>query len=132
MSRMIRGLTVVVTACVLLAGCGGYDTEEPKQTWTAETTPLIDREDLFGNPERAGVQINDDGTKIAWLAPVDDVLNVWVADASDLSTAVPVTDDTHRGIRSYFWAPSNDQWPNTIRVSAVSRAGMPNQGCSLP
>ena len=35
---------------------------------------LISRDILFGNPERASVQVSPDGTRIAYLAPsADDV-----------------------------------------------------------
>jgi dipeptidyl aminopeptidase/acylaminoacyl peptidase len=67
------------------------------------TTPLIPREVLFGNPERASPGISPDGTRIAWLAPVDGVLNVWVGKVGT-DDAKPVTDDTDRGIRDYRWA----------------------------
>ncbi len=43
------------------------------------TVPLIPREVLFGNPDRASAQISPDGAHLAWLAPRDGVLNVWVA-----------------------------------------------------
>lgn len=66
-------------------------------------TPLIPREILFGNPERAAPQISPDGTRMAYLAPVDDVLNVWVGDVGKDNDR-PVTHDTDRGIRVYFWA----------------------------
>ena len=67
-------------------------------------SPLIPREVLFGNPDKAGLQISPDGKHISYLAPVADVLNVWVAPAADPSSAKPVTSDTYRGIRAYFWA----------------------------
>jgi len=66
--------------------------------------PLIPREILFGNPSRASVSYSPDGRHISWLAPVNGVLNVWVAPADDLDAARPITDDTGRGIRQYFWA----------------------------
>jgi dipeptidyl aminopeptidase/acylaminoacyl peptidase len=59
---------------------------------------------LFGNPERTSAQISPDGKMIAWLAPKDGVLNVWVAPANDLNQAKPVTADSTRPVRSYFWA----------------------------
>ncbi|HUH01114.1 MAG TPA: hypothetical protein VML75_03905, partial [Kofleriaceae bacterium] len=40
---------------------------------------LIPRAVLFGNPDKAGPQISPDGKQLSWLAPVDGVLNVWVA-----------------------------------------------------
>jgi dipeptidyl aminopeptidase/acylaminoacyl peptidase len=66
--------------------------------------PLIPRKVLFGNPDRASVQISPDGAHLAWLAPRDGVLNVWVAPRDDLNAARPVTRDTGRGIRFYAWA----------------------------
>ncbi|KAB2957795.1 MAG: S9 family peptidase [Thermoanaerobaculia bacterium] len=69
--------------------------------------PLIPRETLFGNPERAALQISPDGTKLAWLAPEEGVLNVWVAPVGDLGSAKAVTHDRSRGVRVYFWAYSS-------------------------
>jgi dipeptidyl aminopeptidase/acylaminoacyl peptidase len=69
--------------------------------------PLIPRKVLFDNPDRASPQVSPNGTQIAWLAPVDGVLNVWVAPAGELDKAKPVTHDTKRGIRTYFWAFNN-------------------------
>jgi dipeptidyl aminopeptidase/acylaminoacyl peptidase len=66
--------------------------------------PLIPRQALFGNPDRASVHVSPDGTHLSWLAPLDGVLNVWVAPRDDLDSARPVTRDTGRGIRSYLWA----------------------------
>ncbi|HEV8651253.1 MAG TPA: S9 family peptidase [Actinomycetes bacterium] len=67
------------------------------------TTQLIPREVLFGNPEKASPAISPDGTRIAWLAPVDGVLNVWVGHVG-ADDAAPVTRDTDRGVRDYRWA----------------------------
>lgn len=72
------------------------------------TIPLIPRQILFGNPDKASVQLNPDGTKIGYLAPVGGVLNVWVGPASDPAAARPVTRDTDRGIRFYDWAYTNN------------------------
>ncbi len=69
--------------------------------------PLIPREVLFGNPTKAGPQISPDGTRLAFLAPVDGVLNVWVGPIGSPSQAKPVTQDADRGIRIAFWAYTN-------------------------
>ncbi len=42
---------------------------------------LIPRRVLFGNPERVNPRISPDGTLLAWIAPHEGVLNVWVAPA---------------------------------------------------
>ncbi|MEM8835018.1 MAG: S9 family peptidase [Planctomycetota bacterium] len=70
----------------------------------AKRGELIPREVIFGNPERASPVISHDGRTLAWLQPLDGVLNVWVAPVDDLTKARAITKDTHRGIRSFFWA----------------------------
>jgi len=73
-----------------------------------ENTPLISRALLFGNPDRITTRISPDGSMMSFLAPVDGVLNVWVGPAGQPDKAQPVTNDTYRGIRSYFWAYTNE------------------------
>ena len=70
---------------------------------------LIPRSALFGNPERTSPEISPDGSSLAWIAPRDGVLNLWVAPIGaesgvDWAGAAPVTDDTDRGIRAFGWA----------------------------
>jgi dipeptidyl aminopeptidase/acylaminoacyl peptidase len=76
---------------------------------------LIPRSVLFGNPERTGPEISPDGGSLAWIAPRDGVLNLWVAPIGgtggeggdsgvDWDAAQPVTEDTDRGIRAFAWA----------------------------
>jgi dipeptidyl aminopeptidase/acylaminoacyl peptidase len=70
---------------------------------------LIPRQVLFGNPERLSPRISPDGTRLAWIAPHEGVLNVWIAAADaeagvDWAAAQVVTDDTDRGIRMFAWA----------------------------
>lgn len=70
---------------------------------------LIPRNVLFGNPDKASLNISPDGKHISYLAPVNGVLNVWVAPKDSPDKAVAVTNDTLRGIRIYFWAYTNDR-----------------------
>jgi len=75
---------------------------------------LIPRGVLFGNPERVLPQLSPDGTRLAWIAPHEGVLNVWVAplridpgrdgETVGWSAARVVTDDRDRGIRMFSWA----------------------------
>lgn len=71
-------------------------------------TKLIPRHVLFGNPDKSSVQLSHDGKKLSYIAPVNGVLNVWVGPVDNPDAAKPVTNDTYRGIRSYFWAYTND------------------------
>ncbi|MBW2527738.1 MAG: S9 family peptidase [Deltaproteobacteria bacterium] len=68
---------------------------------------LVQRKVLFGNPDRASVQVSPDGRRIGFLAPRDGVLNVYVAPLADPGQAKPVTNDRKRGIRRYFFAYDN-------------------------
>ncbi len=77
-------------------------------TPTGEKTGLIPRKVLFGNPDKASPRISPDGKKISFLAPVDGVLNVWVGPIDKPGDAKPVTKDTKRGIRTYFWAYTSE------------------------
>ncbi|MBL0920768.1 MAG: S9 family peptidase [Phycisphaerales bacterium] len=101
LSRVLLCSTAVaVTTAALAAG--------PNDARVAGSeVPLIPRRVLFDNPDKAAPRISPDGARVSWLAPVDGVMNVWVAPAGDLSQAKPVTRDTNRGIRVYFWAFDN-------------------------
>jgi dipeptidyl aminopeptidase/acylaminoacyl peptidase len=59
---------------------------------------------LFGNPERTAASISPDGTRLGFVAPVDEVLNVWVAPIDDLDAARPVTHDRGHGVQVYRFA----------------------------
>jgi len=73
----------------------------------ADLGPLIPREVLFGNPERANPRISPDGTRMAWIAPdKKNVLQVWVKTIGKSDDRI-VTADKKRGIRIYFWAEDN-------------------------
>lgn len=69
---------------------------------------LIDRRVLFGNPTRARPRLSPDGRALAFLAPLDGVMNLWVAPLDDLDRARAVTCDTGRGIPDYCWAASGE------------------------
>ncbi|MFU8814159.1 MAG: S9 family peptidase [Pseudomonadales bacterium] len=70
----------------------------------ADEVPLIERELLFGNPERTQARLSPDGETMSFLAPLDGVLNVWVAPAGQFGLARPITSDTGRGIAMHAWA----------------------------
>ena len=68
--------------------------------------PLIPRRVLFGNPEKASPRISPDGKMLAYLAPDEGVLNVWVRTLGQADDRA-VTRDRLRGIRSYSWQPDS-------------------------
>ncbi|WP_412708214.1 S9 family peptidase [Candidatus Rickettsia kedanie] len=77
-----------------------------KQTIT-DNNQIIPRKVLFGNPDKARVTLTHDGKYILYVAPKDDVLNIWLAPSDDISKAEAITHDKGRGIWSYAKAYNN-------------------------
>ncbi|MFO0744515.1 MAG: S9 family peptidase [Myxococcota bacterium] len=119
LTPFLRGLPALL--CLVASACGS--TPETKATpdpvskpTPTPTTPepaaavghpsndLIPRKTFFGNPERTNVTMSPDGKFLAWLAPSDGVLNLWVAPRKDLTQAKAVTADHTRPVRTYRWA----------------------------
>lgn len=71
---------------------------------------LIPVADLLSPPTRAAATISPDGTRVAFLAPWRNRLNVWVEDL-DSDSAVPrcVTADDNRSVLHYEWT-DNPRW----------------------
>ena len=92
----ILSIVLLLTPAILLTSCS----KEEK---------LISRQVLFGNPDKASLKISPNHQMISFLAPVNDVLNVWVAPIDKPNEAVAITKDTLRGIRTYFWSYNNEQ-----------------------
>ena len=67
------------------------------------TAPLIPRAVLFGNPTRTAPVISPDGSLLGYVAPLDGVLNVWVAPLDDLDAARPVTHEGGHGVRAFLF-----------------------------
>ncbi|MBD3246968.1 MAG: prolyl oligopeptidase family serine peptidase [Candidatus Omnitrophica bacterium] len=67
---------------------------------------LIPREVLFGNPKNTSPKISPDGGQIAYLAPKEGVLNVWMRTLGGEDDRV-LTHDRDRGVRRFFWAENN-------------------------
>src|ERR1019366_5457372 len=109
---------------LLLVACGGSNDAAPPPIAPVPTAPpvappvasapsgpaaprtdasLIPRNTFFGNPERIGANISPDGKWIAFIAPVDGVLNVMVAPSDDVKKALPATDDKARPVAQFAW-----------------------------
>jgi dipeptidyl aminopeptidase/acylaminoacyl peptidase len=65
--------------------------------------PLIPREILFGNPKYARARISPDGRYLAYLAPYEGVLNIWIKNLETGKEEV-ITKDKKRGIQYYLWS----------------------------
>ena len=89
-----------------MAGCGQSDdtSAAPEAKASLADFELINRDVYFGNPERTQGRISPDGKMMSFIAPLDGVLNLWVAPLGDFDAAKPLTNDKLRGISSHQWA----------------------------
>ncbi len=65
-------------------------------------TSIIPRRILFGNPASTDPQISPDSKRLAYLAPADNAMNIWVREL-DGCKAVPVTREKEP-IQQFFWS----------------------------
>jgi Tol biopolymer transport system component len=93
-------LTSVLTLSVLLSAIPANIALAQDQN----SVPLIEREKLFGNPQKSGAVLSPDGKWIGWRAPLDGVMNVFVAPAGALANAKAVTSAKDRPIRNFSWS----------------------------
>ena len=103
---MVRSAAIPATLVIilLLTSCSAPEAPvaEPERAENGEGE-LIPRSVLFGNPDRIAAVLSPVGDRYAYLAPVDGVLNVWVADVRGGEPQI-VTDRRKRGIFRFFWS----------------------------
>ena len=105
-SPLLLPLTLAIAAALPL---GAHAADARKAAITVGDTPLIPRAALFGNPVKAGAQLSPDGQWLSWMAPVNGVMNVWVAPADKPEAAKAVTDSKDRPIPGHFWSGNSEQ-----------------------
>lgn len=68
------------------------------------TTPILDRELFFGNPEISGGQLSPDGKWISFMKEYEGIMNIWVKKFDEpFDKARPLT-DSKRPMYGYFWS----------------------------
>ncbi len=110
---LLFALLVLMSSMLVLTACGEEGSSDsspsdvaPDHIESEGAADLIPRAVLFGNPERMRPQLSPAGDRIAYIAPVDSVLNLWVMNV-DGSEPRQLTFDTNRGVTNYFWAENN-------------------------
>ena len=115
----------------------GCQTPAPK----VPQPPIIDRELFFDNPEIAGGQLSPDGKFISFIKPYKGTMNVWVKKLDeDFKAAKPITADTLRPVRSYFWSRDGKYilyvqdkgGDENFNIYAVDPKEAPAQGSDIP
>lgn len=127
-----------LAALLLIAGASGAAID---QSYLAKLPPIIDRDVLFGDPQISGGQISPDGAYISFRKPYKDILNIWIKGIDEpFEAARPVTADTIRPVRGYFWSRDgkyilyvqdkggDENW----HVYAVDPKGKPEEGTGVP
>jgi dipeptidyl aminopeptidase/acylaminoacyl peptidase len=118
-----RGISFLIAAQwgLALVACGGAppaaspaDTSAASATEASTPKPvpradssLLPRQLIFGNPDRTAPKVSPDGRWLAWTAPKEGVLNVYVAPTGDIAQAKAVTDEKNRPVPGFFWAEDN-------------------------
>lgn len=98
MAKFFVPLSLAMSLALLITACAGTpDAPAPQAR-------LIDREALFGNPTRYQGRLSPDGTLMSFRAPLDGVMNLWVAPAGEIDAARPITHNSGSGIPAHFWA----------------------------
>src|SRR5262245_37241298 len=108
MARMIldrRELLVAAGVCGLV---GGAQAQAVNNRSDSRAAALIPRRLLFADPARSVVRISPDGRRVAFLAPVDGVLNLWVGAIDDIGNARALTQVTDRSLGpTVLWMHDN-------------------------
>jgi dipeptidyl aminopeptidase/acylaminoacyl peptidase len=106
-----RVLTAVPAICALVNGASGALAQpagRADQGGANKAGALMRRRLLFADPAKSVVRISPDGRRIAYLAPHDGVLNLFVASLDDLGTARALTRVTDRSLGPWvLWLQNN-------------------------
>jgi len=100
---MKKILGAVLIGIIAVAGWWVYKSKEK----SAMSVPLIPREVLFGNPERALVRISPNGQYLSFCSNLNGVQNIFITKTDTPANSTPITEDNGRGIRRYFWLYDN-------------------------
>src|SRR5437899_2764880 len=97
-----RVLAAVAGMCGFAAGAGSAQAQavsnKVERNGSNGAGALIPRRLLFADPARSVVRISPDGRRVAFLAPVDGVLNLWVGATDDIGNARALTRVTDRSL----------------------------------
>ena len=138
--RAAAGAAIALAVIVPAKRADARQASAPAASTTA-APPVIDRELFFGDPEISGAQISPDGKFIAFIKPFKGTRNIWVKAAGEpFDKAKPITADTKRPVRQYFWSRDakyvlyvQDQLGDeNFNVYAVDPAAAPPAGADVP
>lgn len=103
--RRLRLRRMALAATLICAGVvPGALPEAWARAEAVQQTTLVPRDELFASPTYSELQISPDGKALAFLHPLNGVLNIWVAPIDDLASATPVTRFDSRPPDGFQWS----------------------------
>lgn len=99
---MNKYMMFFIAFMLVVPGCGGVKLIE-------KDYPVIPRTVFTDNPEKAAPMISSDGEHLAWSAPYEGVMNVWVAPVGRLNEARPVTKSKDSPVNSFYWSANKNR-----------------------
>lgn len=99
----------IIVALILLGGVYFIKQKQAAEEEAATPRPtLIPRDVLLGTFDHVGVRISPDGRYLAYRAPYEGILNIWVEDLEKGTPPKPYTFDKGRGVRGFHWTYKED------------------------
>lgn len=95
----------ILLCLVIVAGAWAF-TQNRKEEKAPEMAKRVELKDFFKNPEKTAYKISPDGQYLAYMAPVNKRLNIFIQKVGDES-AKQLTNETERDLAGYFWAGSD-------------------------
>ncbi len=106
-----RKSVVVWVVVLLVAGCH----------WGARQDNLIPRRALFAEPARFQIRVSPDSKQVSFLAPINGVMNLWLAPRNNIASAKPATHEDSRAVEFHQWMADG----HTILLSVMPSAPRP-------
>jgi len=94
----IKKIIQVIGFILFLAGCNNEPVKTSKEAM--KKPEMIPLKVLLALESYVAPKLSPDGTKISYIAPLNNVLNFFVAPVGDIHAAKPVTSKTGRGIQA--------------------------------
>jgi len=106
--EVLRRPSLRRTALAATLICAGVVPGALPEAWAraeaVQQTTLVPRDEFFASPTYSELQISPDGKALAFLHPLNGVLNIWVAPIDDLASATPVTRFDSRPPDGFQWS----------------------------
>ena len=95
MNNSFLSYLCLATLCILVFACESTNVKEEKAT-------LVPMEDFFKNPEKYTFRISPDGQYLAYRAPYNNRMNIFVQKLGE-DSVIRITEELERDIANFIW-----------------------------